>query len=129
MEYYEIAAKWWANKIRNVCPGNFNNGDESSTGGIMMMMAMMNAMNSKVTDESINSFEKRLAENIREYVEARGSLTISCDYGPDTLLNEIAKETAIPTNRFPFKTIMWINKGNVSVRAGYGASEKVIFPE
>ena len=51
MEYYKIAAKWWADQIRNVGLSSFDNGDQSSTGG--MAMAMDSNHTKKITSHSI----------------------------------------------------------------------------
>ena len=128
MEYNKVAAKWWADKLRKVGPGNFDNGD-SSTGGMAMLLATMLAMESQTSDEAIDLFEERLAETIKEQVEARGSMTLSVDYSPDYILGNLAQETGVSTSRFPWKTTMWIEKDNVSVSAGYAAPCKTIFPE
>lgn len=128
MEYYEVAAKWWADKLRNVGPGHFNNGDDSSTGGIGMMLATMLASKTQASNEKIDLFEKKLAETIKEEVEDRDSMTLSVDYGPDRVLGRLAEECAVSTNGFPWKTTMWIDKENVSVSSGYRSPEKTIFP-
>ena len=129
MEYNKVAAKWWADKLRKVGPGNFDNGDSSSTGGMAMLLATMLAMDSHPSDEAIDLFEERLADTIKEHVEAYGSMTLSVDYGPDYILGNLAQETGVSTNGFPWKTTMWIEKDKVSVSAGYAAPCKTIFPE
>lgn len=129
MEYNKVAAKWWADKLRNVGPGNFDNGDSSSTGGMAMILATMLAMDTQSSEEAIILFEKRLAETILDQVEQHGSMVIRVDYGPDYILSDLAQETGVSPNGFPWKTTMWIVKDKVTVSAGYGAPRKVIFPE
>lgn len=129
MEYNKVAAKWWADKLRKVVPRNYDNGDNSSTGGMAMLLASMLAMNSQPSDEAINLFEERLADTIKEHVEVNGSMTLDVDYGPDYILSKLAQETGVSANRFPWKTTMWIKKDKVSVSAGYAAPCKTIFPE
>ena len=129
MEYNKVAAKWWADRLRNVGPGNFNNGDESSTGGMAMALATLLAMNSQPSEDAIDLFEAKLAETIKKHVEDRGSMTLSVDYGPDYILSSVAQETGVSSNGFPWKTTMWIYKDKVTVSAGYAAPSKVIFPE
>lgn len=128
MEYNKVAAKWWADKLRNIGPGNFNMGDDSSAGGIGMMLATMLALDNEPSSESIDLFEEKLAEIIKEQVEKIGSLILSTDYGPDYTLGKLANETGIDTTSFPWKTLMTIDKAHVSVSCGYGASSKIIFP-
>ncbi len=129
MEYNKVAAKWWADKFWKVGPGNFDNGDSSSIGGMAMLLATMLAMDSHPSDEAIDLFEERLAKTIKEKVEERGSMTLSVDYGPDDILGSLAQETGVNTNGFPWKTTMWIEKEKVSVSAGYAAPCEIIFPE
>lgn len=128
MEYNKVAAKWWADKLRNVGLGNFDNGDSSSAGGLAMILAGMLAMDTQPSDESIDLFEKELAETIKEQVERRGSMTLSVDYGPDYILGSLAEKTGVSTNGFPWKTTMWVRENEVTVSAGYAAPAKTIFP-
>ncbi len=129
MEYYKVAAKWWADKLRKLGPGNFNNGDESISGGVTMALDTMLAMNSKPSDDAIDLFEEKLAKAIKEYLEKQDYIILSVDYGPDYILASIAEKSGLSTRCFPWKTTMWVRKDKVSVRAGYGAPIKVIFSE
>jgi len=128
MEYNKVAAKWWADKLRNVGLGNFDNGDKSEAGFFAMLMGSMLAMDTQPAVETIDKFEERLAETIKEQVETRGSMTLSVDYGPDYILGSLAQETGVSTNGFPWKTTMWIEANKVSVSAGYAAPMENIFP-
>lgn len=128
MEYNKVAAKWWADKLRNVGLGNFDNGDSSSAGGLAMLLAGMLAMDTQPSGESIDFFEEKLAETIKEQVESRGSMTLSVDYGPDYILGSIAQESGVSTNGFPWKTTMWVRADKVEVSAGYAAPSETIFP-
>jgi len=129
MEYNKIAAKWWADKIRNVGLGNFKNGDDSSAGGITMILACMLASRTMPSLVQIDIFEEKLAKTIKEHVEERGSMVLSVDYGLDQTLGRIAYESGVSSNGFPWKTTMWIERGKVSVSCGYGAPVKKIFPD
>lgn len=129
MAYNDVAAKWWADKLRNIGPGNFNNGDDSLAGGIAMILGSLIAMESEPSSKSIDLFEQNLADTIKEHVESSGPLILSVDYGPDALLGKIALKSGVNTNGFPWRTTMWIETEKVSVCAGYGAPTKIIFPE
>lgn len=127
MEYNKVAAKWWADKLRNVGPGNFDNGDDSSAGGMLMVLASMLALQNQASDESVDLFEEELAETIKEQVESQGSMTLSVDYGPDYILGSIAEKTGVGTGGFPWKTTMWVRANKVEVSAGYAAPYETIF--
>ena len=129
MEYYNVAAQWWADKLRNVSTDNFNNGDDSEKGIAGMFLAAMCAKSTKISDEAIDAFEEALAEHIKEHFEICGYLSLLTDYGPQGILADTAREVGISTNAFPWKTSMWIEKNSISVSCGYAAKTERIFPE
>lgn len=126
MEYNKVAAKWWADKLRNVKPGNFDNGGSGDVDFWAMMLGTMIAMNTQIPAKSIDKFEECLSETIKKEVDDCGYLTLSVDYGPDYILGKLAKETEISTNIFPWKTTMWIKKDKISVSSG--DAEEIIYP-
>lgn len=128
MEYNEVAAKWWADKIRNASPKDFDMGESGYPGLFGMMFGMSEASNNMPQEDDIKRFESRLSEKIKEEVEANGDLTLSVDYGLDYILGEIARETGISEKRFPWKVSMLIMKDKITVRDGYVKPVKVIFP-
>ena len=128
-EYAKVAAKWWADRLRNVGPANFNNGDQTERGGMAMMMATLLGMDKQAPKGNIDQFEEQLAQAIEENVEKNGDLTISCDYQPCCFLADIADECGVDTFNFPWKTVMWVEKDKVTVRFGYGAAPQTIFGE
>lgn len=105
MEYNKVAAKWWANRIRNIGLENLDN------------------------SETIDLFEEKLADTIKKHVELYGSITLSVDYCPNYVLRSLAQEIGISTNGFLWKTTMWVEKDKVSVKDGYTAPIKTIFPK
>lgn len=128
-KYNEVAAAWWANKLRNITPACYNNGDESRVGGMGMMLAFLVADKRRPEEEKVDAFEKELAEKIKQQVEEFGRLYISCDYAPDDTLTELAYAHEIETGCFPWKTSMWISKEEVKVSPGYAWNTITIYPE
>lgn len=128
MEYNKVAAKWWADKLRNPNLGSFDNGDDSSTGGFAMILGLMNAMNRQVSDENVSNFENELAELIKESVESRGTMYLDCDYGPGYELSDLASKHSIDPSLFPWKTQMHISSEVVKVSCGYGKPYVIIYP-
>lgn len=128
MEYYEVAAKWWAEKVVNAGPANFNNGDESQAGGIAMILASIFAMENAPNKEAIEAFDKELAKVIKNKVEEKGSLMLDCDYAPDAILSSVATQTGVNPSGFPWKTTMDIRPDKVEVSFGYGTDWKTIYP-
>ena len=112
-KYNEVAAKWWADKLRNITPACFNNGDDSSSGGMAMVMAFLIADKRRPISEQVDAFEIELAHEIERNVENYDSLYISCDYAPDNLLSELAFKHEIETGCFPWKTAMYVSKDEV----------------
>ncbi len=101
MEYYEVAAKWWADKIHKI---------------------------GSAKAKTVRVFEKKLGEKIKERVEQIGQLSLECDYDPDMILGNIAKEVGVDAKCFPFKTNMHITPNKVRVSFGYGTGYEKIFP-
>ena len=124
MEYYKVAAKWWADCFREVNPEIFNNG--ASNTDMAVLLTTILAMSSRASKESVDLFEDKLAIAIKEQVEGYGFMTLGVDYGPDYILATIAQEVGINPDGFPRKIIMWIEEDNVSVKIGYN-EPKTIF--
>lgn len=128
MEYNKVAAKWWADKLRNPNLGSFDMGDDSRTGGLAMILGMMNAMNRQAPDENVSNFESELAELIKERVESCGSMYLDCDYGPGFELYNLASKHNVDSSLFPWKTHMHISSDEVKVSCGYGKPYVTIYP-
>ena len=112
------AATWWANKV---CSPTFDNGD-SSDGGVTSMLGMLSASltpypsNIQLT-KMIEVLGAKIDERLAKHPEY--GFTLHVDYGPDPMLYEVANEVGISTNRFPWKTTMWINLNYVTASVGY----------
>lgn len=143
--YPEVAcaAKWWASQLKSTPLQD--NGDLMQT----MLATIAAGREIPLQNELVDRFERWLAFSLqwrfthkqwpgdgspswRRIEPNFGSFnrTIYNDYGPDEWLIVAAKLAGIPgrlSNRFPIKTCMWINPGEVKVRLGYGSEEKVIY--
>lgn len=129
MEYYEVAAKWWADQLRD---GNARTkksviGDGSYADQLLTLQGIAEALDDNTPSENIDVFEKLLAKRIKEVVEKKGGMALVVYFGPDLILEEIARETGCSTARFPGRAEMDIWKELVRVKVGYGANEVTIF--
>lgn len=133
----EIAAatEWWADKVCGLC--KFDNGDDSSTGGVTAMLATLAKGSAPRPDEDQRAkfvaalSEIILKEAVRHTKAGRDlsdfRMTLDVDYGPCCELSDAADVAGITGNQFPWKTVMWIHKGDVAVRYGYGADETPLY--
>ena len=94
----KVAAKWWADRIRNVEPS-----------------------------KNIELFEEELAEVIMKETEKEDKVTISSDNSICRILSDVAKDCGVDFFCFPWKTLMRVSQDKVTVRCGYGARPEVIF--
>lgn len=109
MKYYEIAAVWWADKLRLLnLPEYFNLNKEKESNIIQNAQYLL-------TEKNIEDFEKKLAKLIYYYVEKDDHLTIGVSKSPDSLLTQVAKETNVFNCNFPQYSSMYISKNNVYV--------------
>ena len=129
MEYNEVAAKWWGDTLRNIVPSHFYNGDESRRGQMERFFAVIAARKEIKDSKTIDSFEKKLAEAIKERVDKEGMLVVSVEFVPNHFLGEIAEETGINKHCFPWKTTMTITKEKIELQSGYYATIETIFED
>ena len=126
MEYYEAAAKWWADILRNPSLDSYIDAGES-----VSQIALNLAKECKPTERQINLFEKDLAEEIRKTVddlgEIYGDFIIICDFEPSYFLQDVAIKYKIHSIGFPFKSIMRINKDLVIARQGHYGKKETIY--
>ncbi len=118
----EKAAKWWADQLRG--NAKLDNGDDSQTGGMAMMMTtiLQAEEKSKRPAGAADKFEAALTDALCEKDDGR--FWFGCDYSPDFFLSSVAKKAGVNLGRssLPWKTSMWIEGGTVKVACGYGAA-------
>lgn len=129
MSEAQIAATWWADKLRaKQLPGR----DWARSGEIDPMAEMMSLMTAKLPEfpaEQVDAFELHLQVALAAEIEVskNGSedfhVSINVDYHPCHLLERAAQAAGIPTLEgfLPWKTVMWIYPGAAKLREGYGA--------
>lgn len=117
----KAAAKWWADCLRT--PKRHNNGDSLHNG----MMALLMERSAPIEADKIDRFQEELEKSLR----GRTRDWISVDYGPDITLTDACGRAEIEDigYRFPVKTCMWINPGEVKVSCGYRAPEEILYKE
>lgn len=119
MEYYQVAAKWWADKLREIKVENFSIGEEGTIGYIAQLMGYMIAKESKPTEDAINSFESILAQEIKQNVEQfKHAITLEVDYHPERRLCYAAKKANLDANCLPKMVVMRADQYVVTVRVG-----------
>lgn len=126
----QAAANWWAEAIGE--PPRFDNGDRSTNGQIISMLATMAAAGQpEPTDGQREGFAALLATAIQaqldRFPERDWAVTVGVDYGPDLILADAAKAAGVPTSRFPWKTMMWVYSDHVTVSAGYAAPTRLVW--
>jgi len=129
-----VAAKWWANQVRQGQKGSSGDGHLD---GFMVGMAALVGDSARFPARVIDTFEAELAAGIEaEIVERRYPdewgwyVSLGCDYHPDTYLVEAADRAGmdnISAFVFPIKTTTWVDRGKVRVSAGYGSHDKTVW--
>ena len=112
----ETAAHWWADFLRHAGP--MDNGELGMV-AIMGKMAQKQAL-AGITPEQADVFEACLVAVLEPLSERY--TTVGVDYHPDGILQDAAKRAGIDVDyALPWKTMMWIESGKISVAVGYGA--------
>lgn len=127
LQEVKVAAKWWTDQLRNT---KHDNGEPSHN----FLMKMAQKTMKPIPENKIQIFEKRLADQIsariEKFFETYRTFTIMTDYGPDVVLDKAAEYSGFqPDMRFPVKTVMLIQKGEVKVARGYAADFETIWKE
>ena len=127
---YEEAASWWAEQIRRINIGSFDNGTEVGCGHYL---AAILAAEKRPDEESLARFEKILAKEIKKKSKALkkpyDNFVVSVDYEPDNFLGVIAQKSGIYKKVFPWKTVMWIYPHEIRVRRGYSNEIETLYSE
>lgn len=124
----EFAAGWWAEQLAGV--PRFDNGDKSRMGGLTMLMALSaRASMADPSDDTLAKFREALVTRLMEHSETEWPFAFGVGYGPDGILADAAEEAGLNAGepRWPWKTMMWIRAGQVTVSAGYGAKHEHLY--
>lgn len=120
------------------------NKDRDDPNGSMFLaqsLVKMNALGHKASSECLEKFStvlKKYLMNKTTYdreqkkmiFSDKGSyeLYLSTDYHPDIVLSQVAEESSISKELFPWKTNMNIDQNYLSLRYGYGAETLYYYP-
>ena len=125
------AVELWCRKLNMP---KFDNGDDSTTGIMSMMLATLNIHNDKdeISDmlKRIEVFRKELTEAINKSYNDSGYYNsyLSVDYGPDKILHDAAVIAEIPSSQFSCKSTVSFSSDCVTTSFGYGAEGVNHFP-
>lgn len=124
MSIAKVASKFWTDKI--TFP-NLNNGNDVSNclDEILLQTKLQNTL--AVTNEKKARFELELRNIIFDKLQKTNNLTIYVDYSGDEILTEALEKAGLENVILPWKTVMWIEGLNISVREGYGSEIKEIY--
>jgi len=109
----KTAAAWWTDQIRTP---SFDNGDDSESGSMGMILGVMLADKQKPDAGKYDEFEAALCEAIKG---EHPRLWLDVDYHPGGILAEVAQSVGIAGSQFPWKTSTWFRDGGVQVSKGY----------
>lgn len=120
------AAKWWADKYRSPVV-IMNNGEPiASALGTSLANSEPHA-NAGQADAFQGLLHVAIAVHLAKTEDSH--MYLGVDYHPDRTLTEACEAAGVSLRRLPWKTSMFIDRGVVKVREGYGADSRQIFPE
>lgn len=124
MSIAKVASNFWTDKI--TFP-NLNNGNDVSNclDEILLQAKLQNTL--AVTNEKKARFELELRNIIFDKLQKTNNLTIYVDYSGDEILTEALEKAGLENVILPWKTVMWIEGLNISVREGHGSEIKEIY--
>lgn len=119
-DYINAAVDWWAEAIQH--PRMNRGGNQSA-----FLMPTLGGKSRQYTENEINQFRKVLADVLAKELERRERVVLSVNYRPDCFLSQAGNIIGMNQFDYPCKTDMWISATKVSVCAGEGASEEIIW--
>ncbi len=130
----EIAAKWWADFLRQPKELDDLGSDPASKAlakNVGFLKGLINETNSR---EVIDRFEVALCEiikaNLKKESDSRSPVFLGVDYHPDAMLNDAADLAGANIEvSLPCKTRMWVYQDHVDVVHGYGAEKAVLYAD
>lgn len=108
-------AEIWKQMLRDP---KYDNGDNSVSGIATKFLA--HKIRKHVTEETLGVFGGKLVESLLEMFKERDYVYLEVDYHPCQALDEAAKYAGMVVE-FPWKTLVTVERGHVSVRYGYRA--------
>lgn len=124
MSIARVASKFWADKI--TLPNLDNQNDVSDyLDSLLLQAKLQNTL--AVTNEKKTRFELELRNIIFDKLQKTNNLTIYVDYSGDEILTEALEKAELENIILPWKTVMWIEGLNISVREGHGSEIKEIY--
>jgi len=135
MDNAKIAATWWSNALKTPKFSALSNEErhDSNSAPLAIAEAMASSHHCSPEESKVDIFKSSLCEIIERELKSRdcGALVLSVDYSPDMYLSEALECAGIDCNRLnnvlPWKTVMWINDTDVSVKCGYGARPDILW--
>ena len=120
--YVKAAVSWWADVLQHP---RQDNGDEK----LSIFLDMLGGSHApRFTPRMVAEFRRKLAASIETEIAKCGEAYLSVDYHPCRALAEAGAAIGLGDFDFPFKTSMTVCPTKVTVRYGYGAPAKVIWP-
>lgn len=124
------AAEWWARQVvnptfRQVRP-NEEDRETLYGRGLAHIIANRHPVNDAQAEAFADALERIILRDTRKDDGYFHGLHV--DYHPDRSLREAAEQAGVSTDRFPWKTNMWIHaEGHVTASLGYAAPEILIW--
>lgn len=134
-----VAAKWWADKLRNGSTADLGGSRDKGAALSEMMLLLLKSSSDPIPSETIDRFEALLRNEIRKQIGDNWkpenpewgayNRVVSVDYHPCESLSNAYHGVGLDNDMadLPMKTVMRINPGKVTVAEGYGANFVTIY--
>lgn len=124
-EQLEKAVDWWVKAIERPKFENTSSEEKRTDLGSIFASVLATMASHSKDDNQISKFREALKRRLAEQ-EFWDADSVGCDYHPDGLLCDAAKEAgitdAVGLTAFPWKTYMYFYAdGRIEVKHGYGA--------